>query len=154
MTFSFLISFGGPDMRFMPKIDEYWSFYSWFLLGLGLVFQIPVIIFVLARIGLVTPGFLLRGWKFAILGSFIVSAVVTPTPDVVNADRARRPDDRALPARRPGGVGVREEAAGGVGRDGGQRGSSKLTAAPRTTFSRRACPEVISITHDARRIGW
>jgi sec-independent protein translocase protein TatC len=83
MTFGFLIGFGGPDMRFMPKVDEYWSFYSWFLLGLGLVFQIPVIIFVLARIGLVTPGFLLRGWKFAILGSFIVSAIVTPTPDVV-----------------------------------------------------------------------
>ncbi len=84
VTLGFLSSFGGPDMRFLPKIDEYWSFYSWFLLGLGLVFQIPVIIFVLARIGLVTPKFLLKGWKFAILGSFIVSAFVTPTPDVVN----------------------------------------------------------------------
>jgi sec-independent protein translocase protein TatC len=84
VTFHFLGSFGGPDMRFLPKIDEYWSFYSWFLLGLGLVFQIPVIIFVLARIGLVTPRFLLRGWKFAVLGSFIISAFVTPTPDVVN----------------------------------------------------------------------
>jgi sec-independent protein translocase protein TatC len=83
ITFQFLGTFGGPDMRFMPKIDEYWSFYSWFLLGLGLVFQIPVIIFVLARIGLVTPRLLLRGWKFAILGSFIVAAIVTPTPDVV-----------------------------------------------------------------------
>ena len=38
------------------RIGEYWSFYSWFLLGLGLVFQIPVVIFVLARLGLVTPG--------------------------------------------------------------------------------------------------
>jgi sec-independent protein translocase protein TatC len=84
VTFRFLAGFGGPDMKFLPKIDEYWSFYSWFLLGLGLVFQIPVIIFVLARIGLVTPRLLLRGWKFAVLGSFIVSAFVTPTPDVVN----------------------------------------------------------------------
>jgi sec-independent protein translocase protein TatC len=84
VTFQFLYTFGGPDMRFLPKIDEYWSFYSWFLLGLGLVFQIPVIIFVLARIGLVTPRLLLRWWKFAILGSFIISAFVTPTPDVVN----------------------------------------------------------------------
>jgi len=83
MTFQFLGSFGGPDMRFLPRIGEYWSFYSWFLLGLGLVFQIPVIIFVLARIGLVTPRFLLRGWKWAILGSFITSAIITPTPDVV-----------------------------------------------------------------------
>jgi len=84
VTFQFLGTFGGPDMRFLPKIDEYWSFYSWFLLGLGLVFQIPVIIFVLARIGLVGPRLLLKGWKFAILGSFIVAAFVTPTPDVVN----------------------------------------------------------------------
>ena len=84
VTLGFLAGFGGPDMRFLPKIDEYWSFYSWFLLGLGLVFQIPVIIFVLARIGLVTPKFLLKGWKFAVLGSFIVAAFVTPTPDVVN----------------------------------------------------------------------
>jgi len=83
MTFQFLGSFGGPDMRFLPRIGEYWSFYSWFLLGLGLVFQIPVIIFVLARLGLVTPGFLIRGWKFAILASFILSAVITPTPDIV-----------------------------------------------------------------------
>jgi sec-independent protein translocase protein TatC len=83
-TFRFLGTFGGPDMRFLPKIDEYWDFYSWFLLGLGLVFQIPVIIFVLARLGLVTPGFLIRGWKFAILASFIISAFVTPSPDMVN----------------------------------------------------------------------
>ena len=83
MTFQFLYTFGGPDMQFMPRIGEYWSFYSWFLLGLGLVFQIPVVIFVLARLGLVSPGFLLRGWKFAILGSFVLSAIITPTPDVV-----------------------------------------------------------------------
>ncbi len=83
MTFRFLYTFGGPDMQFLPRIGEYWSFYSWFLLGLGLVFQIPVIVFVLARLGLVTPRFLLRGWKWAVLGSFVVSAVITPTPDVV-----------------------------------------------------------------------
>jgi sec-independent protein translocase protein TatC len=84
LTFQFLYTFGGKDMQFMPRIGEYWSFYSWFLLGLGLVFQIPVVIFVLARLGLVTPGMLIRGWKWAILASFIVSAVVTPSPDVVN----------------------------------------------------------------------
>jgi sec-independent protein translocase protein TatC len=83
MTFGFLYNFGGPDMQFMPRIGEYWSFYSWFLLGLGLVFQIPVVMFVLARLGLVTPGFLIRGWEFAILASFILSAIITPTPDIV-----------------------------------------------------------------------
>ncbi|HEU0106962.1 MAG TPA: twin-arginine translocase subunit TatC [Vicinamibacteria bacterium] len=83
-TFKFLYEFAGDDMKFLPKVDEYFEFYSWFLLGLGLVFQIPVIIFVLARIGLVTPGFLMRQFKFAVLVSFIVAAIVTPSADVVN----------------------------------------------------------------------
>lgn len=83
MTFRFLGGFGGTDMQFLPKIDEYFSFYSWFLLGLGVVFQLPVVIFVLSRIGLVTAGFLMRNIKWAVLGAFIVSAVLTPTPDMV-----------------------------------------------------------------------
>src|SRR4029453_10624350 len=44
ITFSFLVDFGGTDMQFLPKVDEYYSFYSWFLLGLGIVFQLPVVI--------------------------------------------------------------------------------------------------------------
>jgi len=83
-TFKFLFEFAGDDMQFLPKVDEYYSFYSWFLLGLGLVFQIPVVIFVMARIGLVTAGFLLRQLKFAVLAAFIIAAVITPTADPVN----------------------------------------------------------------------
>ena len=83
LTFRFLMEFGGPEMKFMPKIDEYYSFYSWFLLGLGLVFQVPVIIFVLARIGLVTPRLLLKAWKWVVVGAFVVSAFITPTTDMV-----------------------------------------------------------------------
>jgi sec-independent protein translocase protein TatC len=83
VTFGFLASFGGQDIRFMPRVGEYFTFYSWFLLALGLVFQTPVVIFVLSRIGLVTPRFLLRQFKYAILIAFIVAAVVTPTPDAV-----------------------------------------------------------------------
>ena len=84
VTFRFLGGYGGQDMTFMPKVDEYFTFYSWFLLGLGLVFQIPIVVFVLSRIGIVTPGFLLRQFKFAVLGAFIISAVITPTADIVN----------------------------------------------------------------------
>lgn len=83
ITFSFLGEFGGADIRFMPKVDDYYTFYSWFLLALGIVFQVPVVIFVLARIGLVTAGFLLRQFKWAVLASFITAAIVTPTPDIV-----------------------------------------------------------------------
>lgn len=82
-TFSFLIQFGGEDMQFLPKVDEYYSFYSWFLLGLGLVFQLPVVIFVLARIGLVTPAILVAHFKYAVLASFVIAAVITPTPDIM-----------------------------------------------------------------------
>jgi sec-independent protein translocase protein TatC len=83
ITFRFLSQFGGEDMQFLPRVDEYFSFYSWFLLGLGLVFQLPVVIFVLSRIGLVTPRFLLRHFKWAVLAAFIIAAIITPTPDVV-----------------------------------------------------------------------
>jgi sec-independent protein translocase protein TatC len=83
MTFRFLGEFASADMRFLPRIGEYFTFYSWFLLGLGLVFQLPVVIFVLARIGLVSPGFLLRKFKYAVLAAFVISAVITPSADVV-----------------------------------------------------------------------
>jgi sec-independent protein translocase protein TatC len=84
VTFRFLGQFGGVDMQFLPKIDEYYTFYSWFLLGLGVVFQLPVVILILSRIGLVTPRFLLRQTKYAILIAFIVAAFITPSADVVN----------------------------------------------------------------------
>ncbi len=83
LTFKFLWGFAGPDMRFLPRIGEYWSFYSWFLLGLGAVFQIPVVIFVLSRIGLVNAGMLLRAWKWAILMSFVLAAIITPSGDAL-----------------------------------------------------------------------
>jgi sec-independent protein translocase protein TatC len=82
-TFQFLGQFENADMEFRPKVDDYFSFYSWFLLGLGLVFQLPVVIFVLSRIGLVTPGFLIRNFKYAVLASFVISAVITPGGDMM-----------------------------------------------------------------------
>jgi sec-independent protein translocase protein TatC len=83
LTFRFLGEFASADMQFLPRVGEYYSFYSWFLLALGLVFQLPVLIFVLARIGIVTPGFLIRNFKYAVLGSFVLSAVITPSGDAV-----------------------------------------------------------------------
>jgi sec-independent protein translocase protein TatC len=82
MTFGFLGQYAGPDMSFKPKISEYFDFYSWFVLGLGLVSQMPVVIFILARIGLVTAGFLLRMFKYAFLGCFVASAIITPGGDI------------------------------------------------------------------------
>ena len=84
VTFRFLGGFAGEDMTFLPRVTDYFSFYFWFVIGLGIVFQLPVIIFLLARIGLVTPGFLMRQFKFAVVAAFIIAAVITPTPDMVN----------------------------------------------------------------------
>jgi sec-independent protein translocase protein TatC len=83
-TFRFLGQYTTGDIQYFPRLTEYFSFYFWFIVGLGLVFQLPVVIFVLSRIGLVTAGFLLRNLKFAVLAAFIVSAVITPSADVVN----------------------------------------------------------------------
>jgi sec-independent protein translocase protein TatC len=50
---------------------------------MGLVFELPTVVYFLARLGIITPGFLWRNFKYAILIIFIVAAVVTPTPDMV-----------------------------------------------------------------------
>ncbi len=65
------------------RISTLFSFESKIILGLGLVFELPTVIALLARLGLITPGFLWRHFKYAILIIFIVAAVITPTPDVI-----------------------------------------------------------------------
>jgi len=74
----------GTQFRQMIKADEFLSFASTVVLGTGAVFETPILIFFLARLGVVTPAFLMRGWKWAIVGAFIVAAIVTPSPDPVN----------------------------------------------------------------------
>ncbi len=90
-TFRFLGQYTSGDIEYVPRLTEYFSFYFWFIVGLGLVFQLPVVIFVLSRIGLVTPRFLLKNFKFAVLAAFIVSAVITPSGDVVNQSMLAAP---------------------------------------------------------------
>jgi sec-independent protein translocase protein TatC len=75
----------GLDWDFRPVITarELLSFESKILLGMGVVFQMPILTFFLARMGLITTGFLLRKFKYAILIIFILAAILTPTPDIV-----------------------------------------------------------------------
>lgn len=82
-AWAFLASFSTDYMEFTPKISSTFSLYARMLLAFGLVFQMPTVIFALARMGVVTAGFLARNVKYAILIIFIVAAVVTPTSDVV-----------------------------------------------------------------------
>jgi sec-independent protein translocase protein TatC len=73
----------GKQFKQVITVDEYFSFASTIILASGAVFETPVLIFFLARIGVVTPAFLMQKFKYAVLLSFIISAIVTPTPDVV-----------------------------------------------------------------------
>ena len=64
--------------------SEYFDLFIMVELGLAIIFEIPALIFVLARIGLVSGPFLLRNTRYAILIAFVVSAVITPTTDIPN----------------------------------------------------------------------
>jgi sec-independent protein translocase protein TatC len=64
-------------------VDYAFSFSAKLLLGLGLVFEGPLVILVLARMGLITARFLLRKFQYAVLIIFIIAAIITPTPDVM-----------------------------------------------------------------------
>jgi sec-independent protein translocase protein TatC len=68
----------------MYKASDYFDLFLPVELGLGIIFEIPALIFVLSRLGLVTGGFLLRNTKYAILISAVVAAIITPTGDAIN----------------------------------------------------------------------
>lgn len=73
----------GRDFQQVITIDDYFAFASKMILGMGLVFETPIIIFFFARLGLVTPAFLIQKFKYAILIIFVLAAIITPTPDMV-----------------------------------------------------------------------
>ena len=83
MAMQFLLTFD-PSIQQMPRFGEYVDFTLKFLLAFGLIFELPVGITIAARLGMVTPQFLSRNRKYAILINFLVAAVLTPTPDVFN----------------------------------------------------------------------
>lgn len=81
--FQFLIGkFSSDVIQAMPSIKEYLSLATKMLIAFGVIFELPLVIFVLARIGIVDHKFLRKYRKYAILGAFIVGAILTP-PDVI-----------------------------------------------------------------------
>ena len=81
MVVRFLLGVG-QDFKQVVTIDTYFSMMSKILLGLGLVFEMPMLIFFLARLGIVSARQLIRWFRWAVLLIFVVAAVITPTPDV------------------------------------------------------------------------
>ena len=83
LAMQFLLTFD-PSIQQMPRFGEYVDFTVKFLLAFGVIFELPLAMTIAARLGLVTPQFLARNRKYAILVNFIVAAILTPTPDVFN----------------------------------------------------------------------
>jgi len=80
----FFAQFNGIDLSFMPRLEDTFSLYVKMLLGMGVVFQLPTIVYFLAKMKLVTARFLWQHGKYAILIAYIIAAVITPTCDPMN----------------------------------------------------------------------
>jgi sec-independent protein translocase protein TatC len=80
--FKFFLGFSSDFVKALPSVKEYFSFSIKLLLAFGLVFELPVVIFFLTKLGLVTTAFLKKNRKYAILLTFVASAILTP-PDVI-----------------------------------------------------------------------
>ncbi len=79
----YLLGLGG-DFRLLLKANDYFDFIIIVMLGMGVVFQMPAVSYVLSRIGLITAVFLLRVWKMAAIVIMIAAALLSPTGDIPN----------------------------------------------------------------------
>jgi sec-independent protein translocase protein TatC len=80
---AFFASFNTPDLLFMPRLDDVFDLYTKMVLGMAIVFQMPTVVFFLAKLGLITAAFLWQSFKYAFLLIFVAAAVITPTGDMV-----------------------------------------------------------------------
>jgi sec-independent protein translocase protein TatC len=80
---NFLIEYGG-NFKPMITIGEYMDLFITVIVGLGIVFEMPILIFFLALMGVVSAGWLWRNLRYSILVMFIIAAILTPTTDIVN----------------------------------------------------------------------
>jgi sec-independent protein translocase protein TatC len=71
-------------LKAAPTVKEYFSLALRLLIAFGAIFELPVVMVILAKIGIVDAPFLRKNRKYAFLIAFIIAAILTPTPDVVN----------------------------------------------------------------------
>lgn len=83
-AFRFLLGYSADFLSPMPAVNEYFSLSLRLLIAFGVIFELPILMVFLAKIGIVDVAFLNKNRKYAILINFIIAAVLTPTPDVVN----------------------------------------------------------------------
>ena len=80
--FKFFLSFSNESIQALPSVKQYFSFAIKLLFAFGLVFELPVVVFFLTKIGVVTPELMRKKRKYAILMTFVFAAILTP-PDVI-----------------------------------------------------------------------
>ena len=83
-AFRFLMGYTTDFLSALPTVTEYFSLSLRLLIAFGVIFEMPVFMVLLAKLGIVDQPFLSRNRKYAFLLSFIIAAILTPTPDVVN----------------------------------------------------------------------
>lgn len=82
-TLRFLLAFGAQTLEPVISVSHYLSFVLTLLLACGVVFELPVVLFFLTKLGVVTPQALRHHWKLAFLAIVAGSAILTPTKDIV-----------------------------------------------------------------------
>lgn len=78
-----VVGAGGISVELLPKVSEYLDLVTALLLAFGLCFQLPVVLTLLGMTGIVTSKMLMSGWRYAVVGVFVVAAIVTP-PDPIS----------------------------------------------------------------------
>ena len=80
----YLLNLGQGEFQLLLRASDYLDLITIIMLAMGLIFQMPAITYVLARIGIVSAGLLIRSWKLSLVVILIVAAVVSPTGDIPN----------------------------------------------------------------------
>jgi len=83
-AFRFLVGYSHEYLTSMPGVSEYFSLSLRLLIAFGLIFELPVFMVLLARLGVIDAPFMARNRRYAVLLAFILAAILTPTADVVN----------------------------------------------------------------------
>jgi sec-independent protein translocase protein TatC len=81
---AFAASFGSEKIKNIIDINEYFSFITMMLLASGVLFELPMVSFVLSRVGLLTPQFMRKYRRHAIVVILLLAAILTPTPDPIS----------------------------------------------------------------------
>jgi len=80
----FLATLGAGQFKFQPRIDTTFALYLRLILAFAVIFQMPTVVLLLSRLGIVTARFMLRHFKYAVLIIFILAAVITPDGNPIN----------------------------------------------------------------------